>query len=58
MRNKLAVGELIMKVMLDFSIIFFFYFRWVLSYYYSNISSLSLMQSSEYIDFIDKAEWY
>lgn len=48
----------ILSVATDFLIIFFFFFSWVLSYYYSKYKSIELINSKDYIDYISRAHWY
>jgi len=49
---------LTLSLILDFAIIFFFSFAWILSYYYSDDSSLKAINKNLYKDYWAQAIWF
>ncbi len=46
-----------MALTLDLAIVFFFSFAWMLSYFYANTKSVQVIQSTEYVDYLNKSLW-
>ena len=50
--------RLILSILLDAGIIFFFIFAWSLTYYFSSSKSIDAIQNEVYIDYVNRAEWF
>jgi hypothetical protein len=62
-KDKLADSQIMMmtiliSIMIDFCILFFFYFVWLLSLSNSAEDSQAIISSTGYVDLTNKAHWY